>query len=37
MKRAARVDAYRGFVFASLASEGPTLTEFLGRCAHRVR
>ena len=30
MKRAARVDTYRGFVFASLASEGPTLTEFLG-------
>ena len=30
MKRAARVDAYRGFVFASLASEGPTLAEFLG-------
>jgi len=30
MKRAARVDSYRGFVFASLASEGPTLPEFLG-------
>ncbi|MGE5116643.1 MAG: aromatic ring-hydroxylating oxygenase subunit alpha, partial [Betaproteobacteria bacterium] len=30
IKRAARVASYRGFVFASLAAEGPTLTEFLG-------
>ena len=30
MKRAARVDSYRGFVFASLAPEGPSLEEFLG-------
>ncbi|MBL8334963.1 MAG: Rieske 2Fe-2S domain-containing protein [Rubrivivax sp.] len=30
MKRAARVDSYRGFVFASLAADGPTLDEFLG-------
>jgi phenylpropionate dioxygenase-like ring-hydroxylating dioxygenase large terminal subunit len=30
MKRAARVDRYRGFVFASLAADGPTLLEFLG-------
>jgi phenylpropionate dioxygenase-like ring-hydroxylating dioxygenase large terminal subunit len=30
MVRVARVESYRGFVFASLASEGPTLTEFLG-------
>jgi phenylpropionate dioxygenase-like ring-hydroxylating dioxygenase large terminal subunit len=30
MKRAARVDSYRGFVFASLAADGPTLAEFLG-------
>ena len=30
MKRAARVDSYRGFVFASLAAEGPALLEFLG-------
>lgn len=30
MKAAARVDSYRGFVFASLAAEGPSLTEFLG-------
>jgi phenylpropionate dioxygenase-like ring-hydroxylating dioxygenase large terminal subunit len=30
VKRAARVESYRGFVFASLAAEGPTLTEFLG-------
>src|SRR4030095_3247372 len=30
MKRAARVDSYRGFVFASLVPEGPSLLEFLG-------
>src|SRR5437867_3688067 len=30
MKRAARVENYRGFVFASLAADGPTLAEFLG-------
>jgi phenylpropionate dioxygenase-like ring-hydroxylating dioxygenase large terminal subunit len=30
MKRAARVDSYRGFVFASLAADGPALLEFLG-------
>ena len=30
MKRAARVDSYRGFVFASLVDEGPALDEFLG-------
>jgi phenylpropionate dioxygenase-like ring-hydroxylating dioxygenase large terminal subunit len=30
MKRAPRVDAYRGFVFASLAARGPSLLEFLG-------
>ena len=30
MKRAARVDTYRGFVFASLSSTGPSLAEFLG-------
>jgi phenylpropionate dioxygenase-like ring-hydroxylating dioxygenase large terminal subunit len=30
MKRAARVESYRGFVFASLAADGPTLKEFLG-------
>jgi phenylpropionate dioxygenase-like ring-hydroxylating dioxygenase large terminal subunit len=30
MKRAARVENYRGFVFASLVAEGPSLTEFLG-------
>ncbi len=30
MKAAARVESYRGFVFASLSSEGPTLSEFLG-------
>ncbi|HZR02242.1 MAG TPA: Rieske 2Fe-2S domain-containing protein [Burkholderiales bacterium] len=30
VKRAARVDVYRGFVFASLASDGPSLPEFLG-------
>src|SRR5260221_8828607 len=30
MKPAARVENYRGFVFASLAKDGPTLKEFLG-------
>jgi phenylpropionate dioxygenase-like ring-hydroxylating dioxygenase large terminal subunit len=30
VKRAARVDSYRGFVFASLADDGPSLREFLG-------
>jgi phenylpropionate dioxygenase-like ring-hydroxylating dioxygenase large terminal subunit len=30
MKRAARVDNYRGFVFASLSAEGPSLRDFLG-------
>ncbi len=30
MKRAARVENYRGFVFASLAQDGPSLKEFLG-------
>lgn len=30
VKRAARVDSYRGFVFASLAADGPSLIEFLG-------
>jgi phenylpropionate dioxygenase-like ring-hydroxylating dioxygenase large terminal subunit len=30
MKKAPRVERYRGFVFASLAADGPTLLEFLG-------
>ncbi|HKF72794.1 MAG TPA: Rieske 2Fe-2S domain-containing protein, partial [Stellaceae bacterium] len=30
MKRAARVENYRGFVFASLAEDGPSLHEWLG-------
>ncbi len=30
VKGAARVDSYRGFVFASLVDEGPGLLEFLG-------
>ena len=30
MKQAARVENYRGFVFASLAADGPSLLEFLG-------
>ena len=30
MRPAARVESYRGFVFASLAHDGPTLKEFLG-------
>ena len=31
MKKAARVENYRGFVFASLAQDGPSLKEFLGK------
>jgi phenylpropionate dioxygenase-like ring-hydroxylating dioxygenase large terminal subunit len=31
MKPAARVETYRGFVFASLSSQGPSLKEFLGQ------
>lgn len=30
MRRLARVESYRGFVFASQAASGPTLTDFLG-------
>ena len=30
LARVPRVDAYRGFLFASLAEQGPTLAEFLG-------
>ena len=30
LRRAPRVDSYRGFVFASLAEGGPALSEFLG-------
>jgi len=30
VKKAARVESYRGFVFASLAADGPTLAEYLG-------
>lgn len=30
LRRAARVDTYRGFIFASLAADGPSLTDFLG-------
>jgi phenylpropionate dioxygenase-like ring-hydroxylating dioxygenase large terminal subunit len=30
VKPAARVDSYRGFVFASLAADGPSLLEWLG-------
>ena len=30
IKRAARVENYRGFVFASLAADGPSLLEWLG-------
>jgi phenylpropionate dioxygenase-like ring-hydroxylating dioxygenase large terminal subunit len=33
MPAAARVESYRGFVFASLASQGPSLREFLGPVA----
>lgn len=31
VKTAARVESYRGFVFASLAGDGPTLLQFLGQ------
>jgi phenylpropionate dioxygenase-like ring-hydroxylating dioxygenase large terminal subunit len=31
MKKAARVENYRGFVFASLAKDGPSLKAFLGK------
>lgn len=30
LRRVPRVDAYRGFIFASLAADGPSLAEFLG-------
>lgn len=30
LRVAPRVDSYRGFIFASLAAEGPTLADFLG-------
>jgi phenylpropionate dioxygenase-like ring-hydroxylating dioxygenase large terminal subunit len=30
LRRAPRVDVYRGFIFASLAADGPSLSEFLG-------
>lgn len=33
LARAPRVDSYRGFVFASLAPQGPSLPEFLGPAA----
>jgi fatty-acyl-CoA synthase len=33
LARAPRVDSYRGFVFASLAAHGPSLTEHLGAAA----
>lgn len=33
---APRVESYRGFVFASLAAEGPTLREHLGAAADRI-
>ncbi|GLZ49697.1 ring-hydroxylating oxygenase subunit alpha [Actinomycetospora sp. NBRC 106375] len=33
---APRVEVYRGFVFASLAAEGPTLREHLGPAAERL-
>ena len=33
MKRAERQESYRGFVFASLSSEGPSLDEWLGKGA----
>jgi len=34
--RVPRVESYRGFVFASLATDGPTLTDFLGFMASSI-
>jgi fatty-acyl-CoA synthase len=34
--RAARLDSYRGFVFASMATDGPSLTEHLGAAAETL-
>ena len=36
MGAAPRVESYRGFVFASLAADGPTLREHLGAAAERI-
>jgi phenylpropionate dioxygenase-like ring-hydroxylating dioxygenase large terminal subunit len=36
LARAPRVDAYRGFVFASLAADGPTLAEHLGTATRLI-
>lgn len=36
MQRVARVDSYRGFVFASQAAEGPDLKTFLGGVASSI-
>ena len=36
LKSAARVDSYRGFVFASKVSEGPSLKEFLGSMTEAI-
>jgi 2-chlorobenzoate 1,2-dioxygenase len=36
MRRLARVDSYRGFVFASQAPQGPDLREFLGGAASSI-
>jgi phenylpropionate dioxygenase-like ring-hydroxylating dioxygenase large terminal subunit len=36
MRRLARVDSYRGFVFASQAPQGPDLREFLGGAATSI-
>jgi phenylpropionate dioxygenase-like ring-hydroxylating dioxygenase large terminal subunit len=36
LHRAKRVATYRGFVFASMASEGPTLEQFLGPMASSI-
>lgn len=33
MQKVARVDSYRGFVFASLSAEGPSLVDYLGHMA----
>ncbi|GAA4344282.1 aromatic-ring-hydroxylating dioxygenase subunit alpha [Pigmentiphaga soli] len=36
MRAVPRVDSYRGFVFASLAAEGPSLADYLGGIRHSI-
>lgn len=36
LRAAPRVDNYRGFIFASFAASGPSLTDFLGPMTHAI-